>query len=278
MAANMGTMEPPAVRLRPFEERDLWFFDRFAKEEQFSAPFEWAGFSSAEAWRRRWHDDGLLGASPYSLAVDTVDDDALVGWVDWRENARLGGTSAWEIGVLVLPEERGRGIGTEAQRELVSYLFATTPCHRVWAGTEVENVAEQRALERAGLRREGCLRGHRAITSAQVGGGTRTSTASLATTGPAEVVHRHHDLVCHRSRIGQALDGALQQVRKWASAPATGIRVPRPRSRARGVRNRRVRGARRGLSVFLERRHQSVCIVKSATRPASWIHSARVGR
>ena len=27
-------------------------------------------------------------------------------------------------------------------------------------GTEVENIAEQRALERAGLLREGCLRGH----------------------------------------------------------------------------------------------------------------------
>jgi RimJ/RimL family protein N-acetyltransferase len=42
---------------------------------------------------------------------------------------------------------------------LVDYLFSTTTAHRIWAGTEVENVAEQRALERCGFRQEGRLRG-----------------------------------------------------------------------------------------------------------------------
>jgi len=55
---------------------------------------------------------------------------------------------------------RGRGAGTAAHRLLVDYLFATTPTHRIWAGTEVENIAEQRALERSGFRKEGLLRGH----------------------------------------------------------------------------------------------------------------------
>jgi RimJ/RimL family protein N-acetyltransferase len=38
-------------------------------------------------------------------------------------------------------------------------LFATTTTHRLEAGTEVDNVAEQRALEKAGCRREGVMRG-----------------------------------------------------------------------------------------------------------------------
>jgi RimJ/RimL family protein N-acetyltransferase len=38
-------------------------------------------------------------------------------------------------------------------------LFSTTPCNRVWAGTDVDNIAEQRALERVGLQREGRVRG-----------------------------------------------------------------------------------------------------------------------
>jgi hypothetical protein len=33
-------MEPIAVRLRPFEERDLWYFDRLATDREFSEPFE----------------------------------------------------------------------------------------------------------------------------------------------------------------------------------------------------------------------------------------------
>ena len=61
--------------------------------------------------------------------------------------------------MLVVPEFRRRGVATQAQRILVDYLFATTTAHRIWAGTEVENVGEQIALERSGFRREGVLRG-----------------------------------------------------------------------------------------------------------------------
>jgi RimJ/RimL family protein N-acetyltransferase len=45
------------------------------------------------------------------------------------------------------------------QRLLVEYLFSTTTAHRIWAGTEIDNVAEQRALERCGFTQEGLLRG-----------------------------------------------------------------------------------------------------------------------
>jgi RimJ/RimL family protein N-acetyltransferase len=53
---------------------------------------------------------------------------------------------------------RGRGHGAEAQRQLAAYLFAHTRVERLEASTDVENTAEQRALERAGFAREGILR------------------------------------------------------------------------------------------------------------------------
>ncbi|MGA9313757.1 MAG: GNAT family protein, partial [Solirubrobacteraceae bacterium] len=99
-----------AVRLRPFTEPDLELFDRFETDPAFSEPFEWTGFTPPGRYRKRWEQDGLLGSSPYCLAVVTVDDDALAGWVDWRETERPG-TGAWEIGVLIVPEMRGRGAG-----------------------------------------------------------------------------------------------------------------------------------------------------------------------
>ena len=100
----------------------------------------------------------MLGSAPYCLAVVTGNDGALAGWVDWRETERPG-RGAWEIGVLIIPEMRGRGVGATAQRLLVEYLFSTTPAFRIWAATEVENIAEQRALERSGFSQEGRLRG-----------------------------------------------------------------------------------------------------------------------
>jgi RimJ/RimL family protein N-acetyltransferase len=151
-------MDPLPVRLRPFTEPDLELFDRFATDSTLSEPFEWVGFTSPLRYRQRWQEDRLLGSSPYSLAVAAVEDDALVGWVDWRETERLG-QGAWEIGVLIAPEMRGRGAGAASQRMLVEYLFSTTTAHRIWAGTDFENVAEQRSLERCGFKQEGLLRG-----------------------------------------------------------------------------------------------------------------------
>lgn len=40
-----------------------------------------------------------------------------------------------------------------------SARLATTTANRIWAGTEVENIAEQRALERSGFQQEGLSRG-----------------------------------------------------------------------------------------------------------------------
>jgi RimJ/RimL family protein N-acetyltransferase len=151
-------MDRLPVRLRPFTESDLELFVRFATDPALSEPFEWTGFTPPSRYRQRFEHDGLLGSSPYYLAVVTVDDDALVGWVNWRDTERPG-PGAWEIGVLIVPEMRGRGAGASSQRLLVEYLFSTTSAFRVWAATEVENIAEQKALERSGFSKEGRLRG-----------------------------------------------------------------------------------------------------------------------
>jgi aminoglycoside 6'-N-acetyltransferase len=55
-------------------------------------------------------------------------------------------------------DTQGRGIGTKAQRLLVAYLFDHTRAQRVQAFTDVENVAERRALEKVGFVAEGVLR------------------------------------------------------------------------------------------------------------------------
>jgi RimJ/RimL family protein N-acetyltransferase len=59
---------------------------------------------------------------------------------------------------------RGLGFGSVAQRLLADYLFATTSVNRIEAATDIENLAEQRALAKAGFVREGVFRGaqHRA--------------------------------------------------------------------------------------------------------------------
>lgn len=95
------------------------------------------------------------------LSVLDAATQALLGGVSWHA-VDYGGTlgcSAWNIGIGLLPGERGRGVGTVAQRLLAEHLFATTEVDRVEASTDVDNIAEQKALTRAGFTREGILRG-----------------------------------------------------------------------------------------------------------------------
>ena len=68
-------------------------------------------------------------------------------------------SAAWNFGIDIIPEARGQGFGSEAQRLLAAWLFEHTDAHRVEASTDIENVAEQRALEKAGFTREGIARG-----------------------------------------------------------------------------------------------------------------------
>lgn len=143
--------------LRPIRELDLTELQRFYSDPVAAGEFQWFGFRPAKVveLQRRWAEDGLVSAESGHLAVG-LSDGSLAGEVDWRA---VGGTGNFEIGIWLFPEHRARGIGSEAQRQLVEYLFATTPANRLQAGTEVDNIAEQRALERVGFRREGVARG-----------------------------------------------------------------------------------------------------------------------
>jgi RimJ/RimL family protein N-acetyltransferase len=93
------------------------------------------------------------------VVVDDVG--ALAGNVSWhwRQWGPNAASRCVMIGIWLRPEQRGQGLGRLVQRQLAELFFAHTTVHRVEAHTDVENVAEQRALEGAGFTREGITRG-----------------------------------------------------------------------------------------------------------------------
>ncbi|HEV2782728.1 MAG TPA: GNAT family protein [Actinophytocola sp.] len=98
---------------------------------------------------------------PFRGAVLDAETGRLLGVVSWHAVGYGGtfGCAAWNIGIEVVPDARGQGVGTTAQRLLAEHLFATTGLDRVEAGMDVDNVAERRALEKAGFQRDGVIRG-----------------------------------------------------------------------------------------------------------------------
>jgi RimJ/RimL family protein N-acetyltransferase len=145
------------VRLRPVREADL---KTLAENDSREAdPWNWFGYTPAGALRRRFGADGMLSEQAGTLAVETPDG-TLAGSVSWFtvQHGPNSACQALNIGISLFPDSRNRGYGSAAQRALAEYLFATTLTERIEAETDVENIAEQRALERAGFTREGVLR------------------------------------------------------------------------------------------------------------------------
>ena len=94
------------------------------------------------------------------LLIERRSDGVVIGDVAWHpvsygpnEESR-----ALNIGASLIPEARGKGHGAEAQRLLAELLYRLFEIERVEASTDVDNIAEQRSLEKAGFMREGILR------------------------------------------------------------------------------------------------------------------------
>jgi RimJ/RimL family protein N-acetyltransferase len=144
------------VTLRPVAERDLALLARLFTDPAYVGESEWYGWQGARWLGRRWDEDGLLGDDGGTLMAEQAGE--AVGFVNWRKRPTGYRSWCWTIGVTLVPKARGQGHGTQVQRGLVHYLFAHTQATRIEAEADVTNVAEQRALEKAGFTREGILR------------------------------------------------------------------------------------------------------------------------
>jgi RimJ/RimL family protein N-acetyltransferase len=148
----------PRIRLRDATIDDADLLDSWETPEalgefnDFGAPRS----SKAEALAKGPLRDERNG----TLIVEVIETGEPIGTVGWH-GVRYGPNSAsraWNIGIALIPSARGHGYGGEAQRQLADELFRTTDANRVEASTDVENVPEQRSLEKAGFTREGIQR------------------------------------------------------------------------------------------------------------------------
>jgi RimJ/RimL family protein N-acetyltransferase len=145
--------------LRRIEAADIDILEQQYAGPEFAGEQAWIGFAEAGRLRRRFDAKELLGEDRGILAI-ADDDGELVGEFSWIRmlNGPPPNGYCWNIGVWVRPEYRGKGHGSEGQRLGTAYLFEHSYLERVEAGTEADNLAEQRALEKAGFTREGVLR------------------------------------------------------------------------------------------------------------------------
>jgi aminoglycoside 6'-N-acetyltransferase len=152
-------MESNKVRIRPVRRDDLEVIESWVNDVEIEGIFNDFGFEGNEGMGSAFEKSGLIDDHQATIIIETLDSE-IVGGLSYYQ-AVYGPKSfhrVYGIGIHLVPEQRGKGYGAEAQKLLAEYLFSTYPIARVEASTDIENTAEQRSLEKAGFTREGVLR------------------------------------------------------------------------------------------------------------------------
>jgi len=143
------------VRLRGADFDEL--ADVRAREAQEMGFPDAFGPAERQELRERIERSGEFDGVELLLGIHL--DGKLVGEVQARQ-PRMGlPPGVFEIGIDVFdPAERGKGIGTQALRLLLTRLFERESAHRVQATTDVDNTAMRELSDRCGLGFEGVMR------------------------------------------------------------------------------------------------------------------------
>ncbi len=150
------------ILLRPLQRNDLSLFEAWTNDLSFNSEYNFFGLRHPGTLTATFEKgESYLDSQHGSLVIALLDlAQTVIGEIDYHQQ-RYGpndGSIAYNIGLSIHADYRSRGYGTEAQRLLADYLFATYPIKRVEASTDITNRAEQRSLEKAGFSREGTLR------------------------------------------------------------------------------------------------------------------------
>jgi RimJ/RimL family protein N-acetyltransferase len=150
--------DPAPLRLEPFAERHLPALDAVLADPEvlrFTRIPEPVPPDFARSWLSRYERGRQDGSSEAFAAVGDGDGAflglALAPTID-REAGEV------ELGYLVTPAVRGRGVATAMLRRLTAWALDDLGAQRAYLIVDVRNGASQKVAERAGYAREGVLR------------------------------------------------------------------------------------------------------------------------
>ncbi len=155
-------MNPPThietarlVLRRPVAEDRPRIYEAYANDAEVTRYLTWRPHRSlADAEEPLANQMAAWESGKYFSWVITLKDGGeLAGMIAARPDG-------WRIdlGYVLGRKFWGRGYMTEAVRAVVEWALSEPEVFRVWAVCDVENIGSARVLEKAGLRREGCLR------------------------------------------------------------------------------------------------------------------------
>jgi len=145
-------LEGRTVNLKIIEKEDLPILKEWLNDLEFTGEYEPVAQETKTDLEKEY-DRLTVGQWFFVEKKDGKKIGYVAHWV-----AHAHGSDLTELGYSLIPNERGKGYGSEAIRIIVDYLFLSKDIVRIQADTDPMNIASQRALEKAGFKREGILR------------------------------------------------------------------------------------------------------------------------
>jgi RimJ/RimL family protein N-acetyltransferase len=142
-------LEGKTVNLRVIEKEDLPLLADWCNNPDFLGPFVWFPQASKTEWEKRY---------------DSFTRDTKWFFIEKKDGTKIGTVfhfpsgNYMEIGYILVPSERKKGYCSEAVKIMVDYLFLSKELVRVQAITDLDNLASQRVLQKAGFKKEGIIR------------------------------------------------------------------------------------------------------------------------
>ncbi|MET0295221.1 MAG: GNAT family protein [Phenylobacterium sp.] len=158
---------PPAPRppfrtarliLRDYREDDLAAIHDYASDPEVARYMDWGPNTPEES---RAHLERVLAAQGdapdvLNVGLEVAAEGRLIGAL--RFEVKDPGNRTADVGWTIHRAYWGRGLVTEAGREILRIAFGDMALHRVWATCDARNIGSWRVMEKLGMRREGVLR------------------------------------------------------------------------------------------------------------------------
>ena len=145
-------LEGKNVNLRILEKEDLPLLAEWFNNPEF--------FGEFNPLRQLFREEiEKMLSDPHELRPFVVEkkDGSKVGFIAHFYVLHPAGKQL-EVGYSLVPSERGKGYCTEALKIMVEFLFLSKDTNRIQAMTDPRNLASQKALQKAGFKKEGVLR------------------------------------------------------------------------------------------------------------------------
>lgn len=146
------------IKLLPLQESDRHWYIALAMDETM---MQYVGDprtleQATEDFETRATEWSTDNENWYALAIVDINNDDRLGDVAFKMLDAPAQKA--EFGFMVKPKAQGKGVGSEALKLAIDYAFNSLGLNKLVAYCDVENLSSQKALEKNGFIREGCLR------------------------------------------------------------------------------------------------------------------------